>query len=71
MPVSGAKVTITGPGNFVRSTTTGTFGFYAFENIAPGQTYTISVLSRRYTFTPQTMQINGNLTGVNFSAPVQ
>jgi hypothetical protein len=71
MPVSGAKVTITGPGNFVRSVTTGTFGFYTFENIAPGQTYTISVLSRRYTFTPQTMQINGNLTGVNFSAPVQ
>jgi len=70
MGVSGAKVIITGPSNFSRTVTTGTFGHYSFEGITPGQTYTISVLTRRYSFTPQTMQINTNLSGINFSAPV-
>lgn len=45
---------------------TNPFGFYQFEGVATGSSYTISVVSRLYTFAPQTIQVNGDLTNVNF-----
>jgi hypothetical protein len=51
-----------------RSAITNPFGYYNFENVASGSTYTISVKSRFYTFTPQMVLVNDNLTNVNFVA---
>ena len=59
-------VTLTGPNGFVRQTTTSSFGFYQFPDIPPSQTYTVSVASRLFRFTPQTFQVNGNMQNVDF-----
>jgi hypothetical protein len=70
MGVRGATVTIADSIGGTRTTYTGSFGYYSFDNIVPGGMYTISVAAKRYTFTPQTLQINDNLTNVDFvSAP--
>jgi hypothetical protein len=70
MGVRGATVTIADSIGGTRTTYTGSFGYYGFDNIVPGGMYTISVAAKRYTFTPQTLQINDNLTNVDFvSAP--
>lgn len=61
-------VTITDSQNVTRRTLTSSFGYYGFDNVVAGGMYTIEVSSKRFTFTPQTMQINGNLSGVDFVA---
>ena len=50
----------------VRTATTSSFGFYSFDNVTPGRTYTIRVSSRLYRFVPLTMAINDNLTNADF-----
>ena len=49
-----------------RTVMTSAFGYYLFDNVAGGQTYTLGVASKLYRFAPQTMQITGTLTDVNF-----
>lgn len=66
--VSGARVTITDANGNVRFATTNSFGFYRFNDVAAGGTYTMRAISKRYRFTPQTLQISNNLTDVNFVA---
>lgn len=55
-------------GNLVSLSSTTSFGNYRFDNIVPGGPYTIEPISKRYEFTAQTMQINDNLTNLNFLA---
>jgi Carboxypeptidase regulatory-like domain len=64
--VANTRVVMTDASNGVRMTTTNSFGYYRFAGVPGSATYTMSVQSKRYTFTPQTMQINNNLTDVNF-----
>lgn len=66
--LSYARVSITDSMNNTRTTTTTSFGYYRFDDVTGGGNYTISVEARRYTFTPQVMQINQNLTGLDFMA---
>lgn len=55
--VGGRRVAITNP-----------FGYYRFDNVSTGTTYTVAVISRLYTFTPRTVQVNDNLSDVDFVA---
>lgn len=64
--IRNARVTITDGGGNVRTVYTGTFGNYRFDNVASGATYTLAAVSGRYTFTSQTMQVNTDLSNVNF-----
>ncbi len=48
-----------------RRVTSSSFGFYAFEEVRRGETYMVSVSSKRYRFTPRSIQVNGNLSGVD------
>lgn len=66
--VGGVYVFITDSGGISRYTLTSSFGYYRFDNVVAGGTYTIEASSKRYTFTPQVLQINDNLTGVDFTA---
>ena len=43
-------VILTNPNGTLRSTQTGTFGYFKFEDVEVGGTYIISVSSKRYTF---------------------
>ena len=49
-----------------RTATTSSFGLYSFSNVSTGQTYTITVTTKRYRFTPRVMQIDGNVTNLDF-----
>lgn len=49
-----------------RTATTSSFGLYSFDNVSTGQTYTMTVTSKRYRFTPQFVSVTGTLTGVDF-----
>jgi hypothetical protein len=67
--VSNAIVSLTDSGVGGRRTAiTNPFGFYRFDNVSSGTSYTIAVISRLYTFTPRTVQVNDNLTDVDFVA---
>ena len=71
MGISNARVTLTNNSDITMTYITGTFGFYNFDNVPPGN-YTVSVRARRYTFAPQSVQLSGtNVTGLNFIAPAQ
>lgn len=63
-----AMVTITDESGKVRSTLTGSLGYYHLEDIEAGHTYVISVWSRRFTFEPRVISVTDNLTDVDFFA---
>ncbi len=47
--------------------TTSSLGYYQFDNVATGSTYQITPTSKRFTFTPQTITVNDNITGMDFT----
>jgi hypothetical protein len=61
-----ATVTMTDANGVVRTTTTSTFGYYRFDNVAVGETYVMGVSSRNYRFTPRVVQVVDNMTDVDF-----
>ncbi len=63
--LSNAIVSITGPFGFSQTATASTFGYYSFDNVPAGGTYTIFVASRRYRFLPRTIVANNNLTDID------
>lgn len=63
-----ASVTITGSDGDARTVMTTAFGYYRFDDVATGETYTISVASRRFRFTARRLDVTDNLTGVDFTA---
>ena len=49
-----------------RTATTSSFGRYSFSDVRAGESYTITVSSKRYRFTPRQMLISDNLSNVDF-----
>ena len=49
-----------------RTATTSSFGVYSFDNVRAGETYVISVASKRYRFASRSLEINANLSNVDF-----
>ncbi len=62
--VANARVTLTDTTGEAQTARSNSTGFYQFENVVPGQTYVLSVTSKRYTFLPQVVSVVDNL--VNF-----
>ncbi|MEJ7622942.1 MAG: carboxypeptidase regulatory-like domain-containing protein, partial [Pyrinomonadaceae bacterium] len=60
--VRGATVFLTDPQGVRRLNLTNSFGFYAFNDVPSGVTYTVSVKSTRFRFTAQQRLITGNTT---------
>jgi len=65
-PVRNASVSIIDAQGLARRTATSSFGFFAFDALAQGQTYTVSVSSRRYRFSARTISLTNNVTDLNF-----
>jgi hypothetical protein len=61
-----AVVTITDTEGIRRTATTSSFGLYSFSDVDTGETQTVSVTTKRYRFSPQVIQVNGNLSNVDF-----
>jgi len=74
-PVRGAIVTISTPAiaelglpSASQKVTTGTFGYFTFNGIATGVTYTITVSAKGQSFSPQNVPVNGDVTNLVLTA---
>lgn len=65
--LTNAVVYLTKADGEVLTRRTNSFGYYRFDDIEAGQTVTVSVVSRRYQFAPQTVNVTENITELNFS----
>ena len=66
--LTNASVFLTDSDGRVRTARTTTFGYYHFEDVPAGQTYIVTVISKRFTFQPQVISVTDDLTEVNFVA---
>jgi hypothetical protein len=62
-----AAVTLTDAGGAKRTAVTSSFGVYTFNNVPAGSGYVLGVASKRYRFTPLTLNVSQNLTGIDFA----
>lgn len=68
--VRNAVITLTDSTGHTRQTLTASFGYYKFEDVAAGETYVLSIHSKRFTFENATREIlvSDNVTDANFTA---
>jgi hypothetical protein len=62
-----AVVQITNSNGITKTAHTTTFGYYRFSDIEAGQSIVLSVTSKRYRFTTQTVDVQEDLDGINFT----
>lgn len=67
-PLARAVVIISDQNGNPRTVRTNSFGYYSFEDVISGQTYTISVNHRKSAFQPRTVTINESITDLDFNA---
>lgn len=63
-----ASVAITNAAGNVMYARSNAFGYFRFDEVDSGQTYVISVASKRFTFTPRVVNVTGELSEVDFIA---
>lgn len=66
--LTNARVSITDTEGHTRSAVTSSFGFYQFDEIEVGQTYIVSVSSKRYQFQPRVITVYDEVAKVDFTA---
>lgn len=68
--IQNARVTLIGPNGETRSSLTGSFGFYRFDNISVGETYLLTIFSKRFVFANPTriISVNEELNNLDFVA---
>lgn len=68
--LSRVTVSVTGSNGQIRTATTNSFGFYRFDSLPAGDTYTFQVSSRKYRFSnpTQVVSVNDNIANLNFEA---
>ena len=68
--ISRARVTLTDSNGTSRTTLTGSFGYYNFEDVDSGQTVTVSVADKRYIFNQpvQVINVGDSVTNADFIA---
>ncbi|MEO7658511.1 MAG: carboxypeptidase regulatory-like domain-containing protein, partial [Pyrinomonadaceae bacterium] len=66
--IRSAMVYLTDADGGVRRAVTGSFGNYVFDNVQPGQRYTVSVQSKRYRFAVRIVEIADDLDSVDLIA---
>jgi hypothetical protein len=64
--LTNAIVTMTDANGVTRTARSSAFGYFRFDDVEAGQTYIVSVSSKRYIFTPQAATVMENLTELNF-----
>jgi predicted outer membrane repeat protein len=63
-PVPKAIVTLSNGNGIVATALTNGFGYFTLVNVTSVQTYSLSASSKLYSFTPQNINVSGNMTGV-------
>lgn len=62
-----AVVTLIDANNTRQTATTSSFGLYTFTNVSVGGSFTVTAFSKRYRFAPVILQVNGNVSNVDFT----
>ncbi|MGC2235788.1 MAG: lamin tail domain-containing protein [Pyrinomonadaceae bacterium] len=68
--ISKVTVTLVDGSGTARTSLTNGFGYYSFDSLGTGQTYTLSVRNKRYTFNPSTrvVSLEDNIGDADFTA---
>ncbi len=66
--VPNARITLTDTAGQSRTAVSNGFGIYRFAGVQVGQTYTVSVRSKRWTFEPLTISVTGQSTNIDLIA---
>ena len=66
--IRNAAVVLTDSRGVSRQATTGSLGYYRFDDVQPGETYVLSVAAKRYSFAARTVGGADNLAAVDFVA---
>jgi len=68
--IRSARLMLTGPDGSIRFSSTGSFGFYRFNDIPVGATYVLTVFSKRFAFTNPTrvVTVHDQLENLDFVA---
>lgn len=66
--LTNAVVSLTDASGLTRTTRTTSFGYYRFEAVEVGQSYVLSVASKRYRFAPQVIALTEESENLNFFA---
>lgn len=67
-PIRNVFVTISNVSGVVATARTNSFGNFTLNNVPQGTGYTLNVVAKQYTFTPQNIDVSGNVTGVTITA---
>ncbi len=51
-----------------RVATTGSFGYYCFDDVLAGETYVMGITSKRYQFAPRVVTVPDDLTEIDLEA---
>lgn len=66
--IARTRVTATNANDETRTATTNFLGYYRFEDVPAGETYTFNIASKNYIFAPQILSISSSIEELNFSA---
>ncbi len=66
--IRNARVILTGTNGISQTAKTTAFGYYRFDNVEVGETYVISVASKRFTFNSQIITVNDEIGNLDFIA---
>jgi hypothetical protein len=66
--VNGAVINLTNDQGQIRTVRSNPFGYFAFEDLDAGQTYTFSAQHKQYQFKPRVVTVEEDLTGFNIIA---
>lgn len=66
--IRNAIVVLTDAHGTSQSARTSSFGYYAFSDVQAGETYIVSVNSKQFQFSPRTINVSDELTGLDFVA---
>lgn len=64
--LSNATIYLTTQSGEVFMSRTSNFGYYQFDDVEVGQTVIISIDSKRYVYSPRTVNLRDNLTDIDF-----
>lgn len=64
--LTNAQVRLSDPSGETQIVITGRNGVFTFDNVEPGRTYVISIASMRFSYSPQTVTVTGNVSDLMF-----
>jgi hypothetical protein len=64
----GAQIRLTAADGSTKTVMTSAFGYYRFADVQAGQSVTIQVMSKKYGFQPQVVNVSGDVSDLNFVA---